>query len=244
MSHYGGGYPGQGYHGSQSHHGGGGPYQGYQGGGGGGGYDRPPPPPPGGYAHHPPPPGPGYGGGGGGGGGYGGQSYGKPPPPRYAPPPGLDAYGYPLHQAGYAAHHSRAGPPPPTTPQQFGHGAPEGYTFQYSNCTGKRKALLIGINYFGQNGELRGCVNDVQNLSNFLVERFGYKREDMVLLTDDQRNPVMQPTKQNIIRAMGWLVNGAQPNDSLFLHYSGTSLSLSSVPPLNTDLRSRSRWSN
>lgn len=225
MSHYGGGYPGQGYHGSHPHQGGGSPYQGYQG-GGGGGYNRPPPPPPpGGYSHHPPPPGPGYGGGGG---GYRGQSYNKPPPPRYPPPPGLDAYGYPLHPAGYAAHRPRAGPPPPTTPQQFGHGAPEGYTFQYSNCTGKRKALLIGINYFGQDGELRGCINDVHNLSNFLVEKFGYKREDMVLLTDDQRNPVMQPTKQNIIRAMGWLVNGAQPNDSLFLHYSGTPLPISS----------------
>jgi len=43
----------------------------------------------------------------------------------------------------------------------------------------------------------------------------------MVILTDDQSNPVMQPTKDNIIRAMGWLVKDAQPNDSLFLHYSG-----------------------
>lgn len=255
MSHYGGGgYPGQGYHGSQDPQ-----YQGQ------GGYGRPPP--------GPPPPGPpqgyggyggggdGYGGGGGGGysgggggynggggGGYGGShgyggggggdgydrredyrgdggyggGYGRPPPPpNYGPPPGLDAYGYPLAQATYAAHHARAGPPPPQAPQSFGHGAPEGYTFQYSNCTGKRKALLIGINYFGQEGELKGCVNDVHNVSAFLVERYNYKREDMVILTDDQQNPVMQPTKANIIRAMEWLVKGAQPNDALFLHYSG-----------------------
>jgi hypothetical protein len=47
----------------------------------------------------------------------------------------------------------------------------------------------------------------------------------MVILTDDQSNPVMQPTKENIIRAMQWLVKGAQPNDSLFLHYSGLSTS-------------------
>ena len=58
-------------------------------------------------------------------------------------------------------------------------------------------------------------------MSNFLIERFHYKREDMVILTDDQANPVLQPTKQNILRAMNWLVNGAQPNDSLFFHYSG-----------------------
>jgi hypothetical protein len=110
---------------------------------------------------------------------------------------------------------------PPQGAQQFGHGAPSNYTFQYSNCTGRRKALLIGINYFGQSGELRGCINDTQNLSSYLIESHGYKREDMVILTDDQSNPVLHPTKENIIRAMQWLVAGAQPNDALFLHYSG-----------------------
>lgn len=105
--------------------------------------------------------------------------------------------------------------------QTFGNGAPNGYSFQYSNCTGKRKALLIGINYFGQKGQLRGCINDVKNMSNYLMEAFGYKREDMVTLTDDQQNPMSQPTKQNILRAMHWLVKDAQPNDSLFFHYSG-----------------------
>lgn len=43
----------------------------------------------------------------------------------------------------------------------------------------------------------------------------------MVLLTDDQQNPMSQPTKANILRAMHWLVKDAQRNDSLFFHYSG-----------------------
>jgi len=30
-----------------------------------------------------------------------------------------------------------------------------------------------------------------------------------------------QPTKQNMLRAMHWLVKDARPNDSLFFHYSG-----------------------
>lgn len=110
---------------------------------------------------------------------------------------------------------------PPTQAQAFGHGAPNNYTFQYSNCTGKRKALLIGINYFGQRGQLRGCINDVKNMSTYLNQNFGYAREDMVCLTDDQQNPMSQPTKANILRAMHWLVKDAQPNDSLFFHYSG-----------------------
>ncbi|KAI0969157.1 caspase domain-containing protein [Xylaria arbuscula] len=114
-----------------------------------------------------------------------------------------------------------APPPPPSGPQHFGHGAPQNYAFQYSNCTGRRKALLIGINYFSQRGQLRGCINDVRNMSSYLVEHYGYKREDMVILTDDQQNPMSQPTKQNLLRAMHWLVKDARPNDSLFFHYSG-----------------------
>lgn len=58
-------------------------------------------------------------------------------------------------------------------------------------------------------------------MSTYLNQHFGYKREDMVLLTDDQQNPMSQPTKANILRAMHWLVKDARPNDSLFFHYSG-----------------------
>ncbi|KAA8646515.1 caspase family protein [Aspergillus tanneri] len=112
-------------------------------------------------------------------------------------------------------------PPPPQEAQHFGRGAPSNYRFQYSTCTGRRKALLIGINYIGQPNALRGCINDVANMSNFLHERFGYRREDMVILTDDQKNAMSIPTKANILRAMQWLVKGAQPNDSLFIHFSG-----------------------
>lgn len=139
---------------------------------------------------------------------YGG--YGGYPPPNQPPPP--NNYGQPPPNMP---------PPPSTAPQAFGHGAPNNYAFQYSNCTGRRKALLIGINYFGQRGQLRGCINDVKNMSAYLNERHGYAREDMVILTDDQHNPMSQPTKANILRAMHWLVKDARPNDSLFFHYSG-----------------------
>jgi hypothetical protein len=36
----------------------------------------------------------------------------------------------------------------------------------------------------------------------------------MVILTDDQKDPKFIPTKQNILSAMQWLVNGARENDS------------------------------
>lgn len=198
-------------------------------------------------------PGQGYGPGGGGGGGWHNQGppqqhwgppqqqgygYNQGPPQQHWGPP-QQGYGYgppqnqyqapqqQYHQGGYGPRGNAA--PPPQGAQQFGHGAPQGYTFQYSACTGRRKALLIGINYFGTNAELKGCINDTRNVSSFLMDRFGYKREDMVILTDDQQRDVLQPTKQNILRAMNWLVSNAQPNDSLFLHYSGESML--KVPP-------------
>lgn len=94
-------------------------------------------------------------------------------------------------------------------------------SYQYSQCTGRKKALLIGINYFGTESELKGCINDVQNMFNFLTSRYGYKAQDIVVLTDDQHDDVRIPTRANIIRAMHWLVKNAQPNDALFLHFSG-----------------------
>ncbi|KAI9147852.1 Metacaspase-1B [Paramyrothecium foliicola] len=169
------------------------------------------------------------------------QAYGyQQPPQQYGyqqqQPPPQQQYGHygqqPTPQPSYNnrppmppvnsnSYNQGAPPPPPAGPQQFGHGAPQNYSFKYSNCTGRRKGLLIGINYFGQRGQLRGCINDVRNMTAYLVEHFGYKREDMVILTDDQQNPMSQPTKQNILRAMHWLVKDARPNDSLFFHYSG-----------------------
>ncbi|KAF4775660.1 caspase domain-containing protein [Colletotrichum scovillei] len=178
-------------------------YNGYPPAGSGYGYQQPSPQP---YGYNQPPPPQQYGG------------YQQPPPqPNYNNRPGVPT----VNSNAYMHGNHNAPPPPPSQPQRFGHGAPSNYNFQYSNCTGRRKALLIGINYFGQRGQLRGCINDVKNMSAYLVDRFGYKREDMVILTDDQQNPMSQPTKQNLLRAMHWLVKDARPNDSLFFHYSG-----------------------
>lgn len=90
---------------------------------------------------------------------------------------------------------------------------------------GRTKALLIGINYVGQNGELAGCVNDVKMMRRFLDEQgFSGAKDRMRVLTDDQDRPTSgdgQPTGQNIIKGMEWLLQDARPGDSLFLHYSG-----------------------
>ncbi|KAG5438297.1 hypothetical protein PCANB_002785 [Pneumocystis canis] len=117
-------------------------------------------------------------------------------------------YNTPIYQEPCGYYHST---PPPSYD----------YNSQYSGFSGKRKALFIGINYFGTNRQLSGCINDVHNISQFIQERYGYSAGDTVILTDDQTNPRSIPTKKNIIDAMQWLVKDARPNDSFFLHYSG-----------------------
>ena len=36
-----------------------------------------------------------------------------------------------------------------------------------------KRALLVGINYYGTNNKLNGCINDVENINNFLLKN-GY----------------------------------------------------------------------
>ncbi|GFZ46467.1 LOW QUALITY PROTEIN: cysteine endopeptidase [Saitozyma sp. JCM 24511] len=93
--------------------------------------------------------------------------------------------------------------------------------FEYSQCNGRRKALLVGINYYGSQNQLGGCINDAHNVERFICERFGYDTSDIVSLTDDAQDPRQIPTRENIMRAMQWLVSGAQKDDALFFHYSG-----------------------
>ncbi|KAG4093346.1 caspase domain-containing protein [Neocallimastix lanati (nom. inval.)] len=85
------------------------------------------------------------------------------------------------------------------------------------------QALLIGINYIGQMYQLKGCINDVKSIKQLIVNKFGFSEapDKMVILTDDQKDPLMRPTRVNIINAMKWLVSGCKPGDSLFFHFSG-----------------------
>ncbi|KAH0833201.1 putative metacaspase [Lanmaoa asiatica] len=138
------------------------------------------------------------------------------------PPGEFMRYPPPIGPAGYQG---PPGPPPlpPTGQQQYGlqpvpGGQMQPAYFQYSQCNGKKKALLIGINYIGQPEALQGCIEDVHRMKRFLLGR-GYRAEDMVILADNSPHPREQPTQQNMIDAMHWLVRDARPNDSLFFHF-------------------------
>uniref|UniRef100_A0A0G4HVU4 C2 domain-containing protein n=1 Tax=Chromera velia CCMP2878 TaxID=1169474 RepID=A0A0G4HVU4_9ALVE len=89
--------------------------------------------------------------------------------------------------------------------------------------SGRKKALFIGINYFGTRASLRGCINDTKSMKNLLCSLYGFAdtQYTMVTLTDDQRDPRFVPTRQNMMTAIRWLTDGAQPGDVLFFHFSG-----------------------
>jgi len=81
----------------------------------------------------------------------------------------------------------------------------------------KNKALLVGINkYPDPRNELRGCVNDILDMSHFISEENKvYAKENIKRLTNQQA------TKKAIVVQIKWLLEGAQPGDSLLFHYSG-----------------------
>ncbi|KAI9021718.1 caspase domain-containing protein [Phycomyces nitens] len=93
--------------------------------------------------------------------------------------------------------------------------------FEISQSRGKKRAVIIGINYLNGGGQLSGCINDALNIKKFLMNFYGFRETDIVLLTDDSEDPFRMPTNHNIRKAMGEMCRDSQLNDSFFFHYSG-----------------------
>lgn len=90
-----------------------------------------------------------------------------------------------------------------------------------------KRALLIGINRYQIDGaDLRGCVNDVKDLSAALVEFYGFSKKDITVLTDGAA------TKKAMEAGIKALVRDSKRGDVAVLHYSGHG---SNVPDDNDD---------
>jgi metacaspase-1 len=76
------------------------------------------------------------------------------------------------------------------------------------------KALLVGINNY-PGSPLAGCVNDVVDMANFLVEQCAFKPREVRIIADQRA------TTSAIRKRLAWLVGDAKPGDRLFFHYSG-----------------------
>jgi hypothetical protein len=84
---------------------------------------------------------------------------------------------------------------------------------------GTKRAVMIGINYVGQQGELSGCHNDVKNMIAYLKDKQGFEDRNMTVLMDDGYHRA--PTYANIMDAYRQVVRESRPGDTVFLHYSG-----------------------
>ena len=87
---------------------------------------------------------------------------------------------------------------------------------------GTRRAVLVGINYRGQDGQLSGCHNDVFNVKQYIMNVHGYQEHNILVLVDDGQH--RHPTRDAIILALKQLVVQSQAGDSVYFHYSGTAL--------------------
>ncbi len=79
-----------------------------------------------------------------------------------------------------------------------------------------KKALLIGINRYKIPGaDLRGCVNDVENMKGVLTQMYGFASKDVAVMTD------FAATTKAMKAAISKLVRDARSGDVVLLHYSG-----------------------
>jgi hypothetical protein len=85
-----------------------------------------------------------------------------------------------------------------------------------------KRALLIGANYTATpQNQLRGCIDDIMNVNNMLMDAYGYEKANIVVLRDDGVPLSKPPTKANIMSALAALIAITQPADEAWIHYSG-----------------------
>jgi hypothetical protein len=93
----------------------------------------------------------------------------------------------------------------------------------------KSRALLVGINEY-PGAPLAGCVNDVQDMANFLVGRCGFELREIRLLTD------ARATTRAILDRLLWLVDGIKAGDRILFHYSGHGAQIASRDPVSAEV--------
>jgi hypothetical protein len=81
---------------------------------------------------------------------------------------------------------------------------------------GRKLALLVGINQYPRSTALSGCITDVELQRELLIHRFGFKANDILMLTDTQAS------RENIETAfIEHLTEQAKAGDVVVFHFSG-----------------------
>ncbi|CAG7887589.1 unnamed protein product [Brassica rapa] len=105
------------------------------------------------------------------------------------------------HLAPSPYNHAPPGPPPPVH--------------------GEKRAVIVGVSYKDTENELKGCINDAKCMKFMLMKRFKFPESCILMLTEEEADPLRWPTRNNITMAMHWLVLSCKPGDSLVFHFSG-----------------------
>jgi len=97
-------------------------------------------------------------------------------------------------------------------------------------------ALLIGIDFYfphdlpdGRYKNLRGCVQDINHVETYLKDTFNLTPDQIIKLTasasespnQPKEPPELLPTYENIVAKFKELTAKAQPQDRVYIHYSG-----------------------
>ncbi|MGH7496599.1 MAG: caspase family protein [bacterium] len=77
-----------------------------------------------------------------------------------------------------------------------------------------KKALLIGINEY-PDVPLRGCVNDVMQMKEALIDLFGFAPENIQMILD------REATQKGVVEGLDWLAQGGNEQAVRVFHYAG-----------------------
>ena len=96
-----------------------------------------------------------------------------------------------------------------------------------TNKAGKKRALVIGIKYTGEDYCIPGCHNDVWNMIKYLKRCCSYQDDEITILMDDGTQKM--PTAESIRQAMYQFARDLQDEGDVgFFHFSGHGAQLGS----------------
>ena len=106
-----------------------------------------------------------------------------------------------------------------------------------TNSTPNFHALLIGVNFYFPHRlpegncykNLKGCVQDINHVETYLKNTFNLTPDQIIKLTatasdnpeQPQEPPELLPTYENIVNKFKEVTAKAQPQDLVYIHYSG-----------------------
>lgn len=87
----------------------------------------------------------------------------------------------------------------------------------------RHRALLFGLNYAGSECELAGCINDVLNVNDYLVQDLHFQPDKIRMLCDDDPNTAHRCTRKGIMFELRKLAaqTYTEELDGVWIHYSG-----------------------